>query len=269
VEARPLIGITASEVHAQGRGELVLYGEPAMTEMTLGLSYARAIQRAGGVPVVIPPMPVEAVGALLERLGGILLSGGPDIDPGAYGADPHPELGPTTRELDVVELSIAGDAVAADIPLLGISRGAQALNIARGGTLFQHLPEQFGRQLSHLPSRGGRPSVHRVRIDPESRLWDSLGGVGELDVDSYHHQSASGLGRGVRAVAWAPDGVVEAIEVPESTFAVGVQWHAESMLDEPSQLRLFGALVRAAADRACGGAAVARRTNRPTRVAVI
>ena len=240
-----------------------------MAEMTLGLSYARAIQRAGGVPVVIPPMPVEAIGALLERLGGVLLSGGPDIDPGAYGAEPHRELGPTTRELDIVELSIAGGAVAADKPLLGISRGAQALNIARGGTLFQHLPEQFGREFSHLPPGGGRPSVHRVRIDPGSRLWESLGGVGELDVNSYHHQSASGLGRGVRAVAWAPDGVVEAIEVPESTFVVGVQWHAESMLDEPSQLRLFGALVRAAIDRANGGGAVARRTSRATRVAVI
>lgn len=228
------------------------YGEPAMPEMTLGLSYARAIQRAGGLPVVIPPVPVEAMSALLERVDGILLSGGPDIHPGAYGEEPHPELGPTWRELDIAELAIAGDAVAGDVPLLGVSRGAQALNIARGGTLFQHLPEQFGRGPHHMSQHAGSASVHEVRVEAASRLCEAMGGVEELAVNSYHHQSASGLGRGVRAVAWAPDAVVEAIEVPDASFAIGVQWHAESMLDQPSQLRLFGALVRAASERAAG-----------------
>ena len=219
-----------------------------MPEMTLGLSYARAIQRAGGLPVVIPPVPVEAIAGMLSKVDAVVLSGGPDIHPGAYGEAPHPELGPTYRELDIAELAIAGDAVAADIPLLGISRGAQALNIARGGTLFQHLPEQVGRSLHHLPPGGGKQAVHPVRVEESSRLHEALGGVSTLEVSSYHHQSASGLGRGVRAVAWAPDGVVEAIEVPGTGFAIGVQWHAESMLDVPSQLRLFGALVRAATD---------------------
>ena len=269
VDAPPLIGITTSEVNAGERGELVPYGEPAMPEMSLGLSYARAVQRAGGVPVVIPPVPVETVGSLLAQLHGVLLSGGPDIHPGAYGEEAHPELGPTWRELDIAELAIAGDAVAADIPLLGISRGAQALNIARGGTLFQHLPEKFGRELRHLEPGEGRTSVHQVRVEERTRLCEALGGASSLEVNSYHHQSASGLGRGVRAVAWAPDGVVEAIEVPDATFAIGVQWHAESMLDQPSQLRLFGALVRAAADRAAGVAPRVRIEARATRLAVI
>ena len=250
--APPLVGITASEVHGLEQGELIRYGEPAMAEMTLGLSYARAVQRSGGLPVVIPPVAVEAVPALLEQLDGVVLSGGPDIDPSAYGAEPHAELGPTWRELDVAELAIAGEAVARDVPLLGISRGAQALNIARGGTLFQHLPEQFGRGLRHLQPGSGRTARHEVRVEGESLLHDALGGVAELEVSSYHHQATSGLGRAVRAVAWAPDGVVEAIEVPEATFAIGVQWHAESMLDDPSQLRLFGALVRAAGERSSG-----------------
>jgi putative glutamine amidotransferase len=243
---QPLVGITASEVHGAEHGELIRYGEPAMPEMTLGLSYARAVQRAGGLPVVIPPVPVEGVSELLAKLDAVVLSGGPDIHPTAYGADPHPELGPTWRELDAAELAIAGEAVSSDVPLLGISRGAQALNIARGGTLFQHLPEQFGRRLHHLQPSAGSTATHAVRVEEASRLFDALGGADELEVSSYHHQSASGLGRGVKAVAWAPDGVVEAIEVPDATFAVGVQWHAESMLDNPSQLRLFGALVRAA-----------------------
>lgn len=245
---KPLIGITASEVHGAEHGELIRYGEPAMPEMTLGLSYARAVQRAGGLPVVIPPMAVEGISELLAQLDAVVLSGGPDIHPVAYGEEPHPELGPTWRELDIAELAIAGDAVEKDIPILGISRGAQALNIARGGTLFQHLPEQFGRGLHHLQPSAGRAATHQVRVEEESRLFEALGSVAELEVSSYHHQSASGLGRAVKAVAWAPDGVVEAIEVPQARFAIGVQWHAESMLDNPSQLRLFGALVRAAGE---------------------
>jgi putative glutamine amidotransferase len=259
--APPLVGITASEVHGAEHCELIRYGEPAMPEMTLGLSYARAIQRAGGVPVVIPPVPVEAVSSLLGRLDAVVLSGGPDIHPAAYGEDPHPELGPTWRELDIAELAIAGAAVERDLPLLGISRGAQALNIARGGTLFQHLPEQFGRRLHHLQPAGGKTASHAVRVKEGSCLFDALGGSAELEVSSYHHQSASGLGRAVRAVAWAPDGVVEAIEVPGASFAVGVQWHAESMLDQPAQLRLFGALVRAAAGAASRPAPSAAATS--------
>jgi putative glutamine amidotransferase len=267
--APPLVGITASEVHGARRGELVRYGEPAMAEMTLGLSYARAVQRAGGLPVVIPPVGVEAVGALVERLDALVLSGGPDIHPGSYGADPHPELGPTWRELDVAELALAGDAVALDVPLLGISRGAQALNIARGGTLFQHLPERFGRGIHHPQPGGEKTARHAVRIDEGSKLFSALGGVTELEVSSYHHQATSGLGRAVNAVAWAPDGVVEAIEVPEAAFAIGVQWHAEAMLDDPSQLRLFGALVRAASDRAARAGAPSAPSPASTTLAVI
>src|SRR5204863_7680193 len=191
-----------------------------------------------------------------------------DIHPEAYGEPPHPELGPTWRDLDATELALARQAIATDLPMLAISRGAQALNIARGGTLFQHLPERFGRSIQHRQLAEGPGTTHPVEIAPESTLARALGCT-ELKVNSYHHQATSGLGRGVRAVAWAPDGVVEAIEVPRSAFAIGVQWHAESMLDDPSQLRLFGALVRAAGERSCGASKAPASQPGSTSMAVI
>jgi putative glutamine amidotransferase len=247
--SRPLIGVTASEVRLSDQVTLTPHGEPARREMALGLTYLRAIERAGGIPVVIPPLEIEAIPALLAHLHGVLLSGGPDIHPEAYGESPHPELGPTWRTLDATELALVRQAVATGMPLLAISRGAQALNIARGGTLFQHLPERFGRAIQHRQLADGPSSTHAVEIDPDSTLARALGCT-ELDVNSYHHQSTSGLGRGVRAVAWAPDGVVEAIEVPGGTFTVGVQWHAESMTDSRAHASLFRAFVDSALELA-------------------
>jgi putative glutamine amidotransferase len=158
-------------------------------------------------------------------------------------------MGPTWRDLDATELALARHAIATGMPLLAISRGAQALNIARGGTLFQHLPEQFGRAIQHRQLADGPGSTHPVEVDADSTLARALGCT-ELDVNSYHHQSTSGLGRGVRAVAWAPDGVVEAVEVPRAPFAVGVQWHAESMIESAPHARLFRAFVESAAEPA-------------------
>jgi putative glutamine amidotransferase len=247
--SRPLIGVTTSEVRLEDQVQLTPHGEPPRREMALGLTYLRAIERAGGLPVVIPPLPIDAIPSLMENLHGVLLSGGPDIHPEAYGEAPHPELGPTWRDLDATEIALARHAVASGIPLLAISRGAQALNIARGGTLFQHLPERFGRAIQHRQLAGRPGSTHPVEIADDSALARALGCT-ELDVNSYHHQSTSGLGRGVRAVAWAPDGVVEAIEVPMSPFTVGVQWHAESMSDSPPHARLFRGFVEAAAGEA-------------------
>jgi putative glutamine amidotransferase len=248
-DARPLIGVTTSEVRMAAQVTLTPHGEPPRREMAFGLTYLRAIERAGGLPVVIPPLPVDAIPALLANLHGVLLSGGPDIHPEAYGQAPHAELGPTWRDLDATELALARQAISIGMPLLAISRGAQALNIARGGTLFQHLPEQFGRAIQHRQLADGPSSTHPVDIAEDSVLAEALG-TNRLEVNSYHHQSTSGLGRGVRAVAWAPDGVVEAVEVPKSRFAVGVQWHAESMADSGPHAGLFNAFVGAAAEDA-------------------
>jgi putative glutamine amidotransferase len=248
-DPRPLIGVTTSELRPADHVTLTPHGEPPRREMALGLTYLRAIEHAGGIPVAIPPLPVDAIPPLLKNLHGVLLSGGPDIHPEAYGESPHPELGPTWRDLDAMELALARLATASDLPTLAISRGAQALNIARGGTLFQHLPERFGRAIQHRQLGNRSSSTHPVEIAEDSVLAGAIGCT-TLQVNSYHHQATSGLGRGVRAVAWAPDGVVEAIEVPQSSFAVGVQWHAESMPGSTAHARLFTAFVAAASGAA-------------------
>jgi putative glutamine amidotransferase len=255
-QPRPLIGVTTSEVRLEDQVGLTPHGEPPRREMALGLTYLRAIERAGGIPVVIPPLEVEAIPSLLAHLDGVVLSGGPDIHPEAYGEAPHPELGPTRRGLDATELALARQAIATDLPMLAISRGAQALNIARGGTLFQHLPERFGRSIQHRQLAEGPGTTHPVDIARDSALARALGTT-ELKVNSYHHQATSGLGRGVRAVAWAPDGVVEAIEVPRSAFVIGVQWHAESMVDSPAHASLFRTFVAAAGENALAESAQA------------
>ncbi len=149
---RPLIGVTTSELRAYATGTLRRHGEPPLPEMALGMTYLRAIDGAGGMPVVLPPL--GDAEALLERLDGVCLSGGPDLDPDAYGApERHAELGPTEPGLDAFELALARAADERGLPLLGICRGAQTLNVARGGTLHQHLP------VTARTSRGRSPPM--------------------------------------------------------------------------------------------------------------
>jgi putative glutamine amidotransferase len=238
---RPLIGVTTSEVR---RGELATlrrHGEPPQHEMALGLTYMRAIELAGGVPVVLPPLELGAMTTLLTRLDGVCLSGGPDLDPAGYGARAHAALGPTEPLLDRFELALARAADAAGMPLLGICRGAQALNVARGGTLHQHVEGHRQTQLATLPT-------HSVRIAARSRAALLLGGHA-AEVNSFHHQAVATLGDGLVATAWAPDGTIEGIEDPEHPFLLAVQWHAETLVDEFGQLALFAALVEAATAR--------------------
>ena len=240
----PLIGVTTSEVR---RGELATlrrHGEPPQHEMALGLTYMRAVELAGGVPVVLPPLE-DGIATLLERLDGVCLSGGPDLDPAAYGARAHELLGPTEPALDRFELELARAADAAGMPVLGVCRGAQTLNVARGGTLHQHVEGHRQTELATRP-------VHPVRIAPRS-LAARLLGVHSADVNSFHHQAVDRLGDGLVATAWAPDGTVEAIEDPRHPFLLGVQWHAETLIADDGQLALFRALVDAAGGRAVPG----------------
>jgi putative glutamine amidotransferase len=240
----PLIGVTTSEVR---RGELATlrrHGEPPQHEMALGLTYMRAVELAGGVPVVLPPLE-NGLETLLDRLDGICLSGGPDLDPVAYGARAHELLGPTEPALDRFELQLARAADAAGLPLLGICRGAQALNVARGGTLHQHVEGHRQTELATQP-------VHAVRIAPRSRVSRVLG-TRATQVNSFHHQAVHELGHGLVASAWAPDGTIEAIEDRRHPFLLAVQWHAETLVEAPGQLALFRALVEAASGRAVLG----------------
>jgi len=235
---KPLIGVTTSELRASGAGTLRRHGEPPHAEMALGMTYLRAIEAAGGMAVVLPPLGDAT--ALLARLDAICLSGGPDLDPDAYGArERHDELGPTEPDLDAFELQLARAADARGIPVLGICRGAQTLNVARGGTLHQHLP-------GHRQVEPATATTHTVHVAAGSRL-EALTGNALLRVNSFHHQAIDALGRGLRAVAHAPDGVVEAIEAPGRHFVLGVQWHAEGLVHDPRHRGLFEALVVAAA----------------------
>ena len=245
---RPLIGVTTSEVRVGERVEQTPQGEPPRREMALGLTYLRAIEAAGGLPVVIPPLDLEAVEPLLDRFGGICLSGGPDLDPAAYTERRHPELGPVEPELDHFELELARRADARGLPILAVCRGQQALNVARGGTLHQHLPDRPGVTIEHRQSAPGDRPTHGVEVMAHSTLA-RLMGRRRARVNSFHHQAVDRLGAGLRAVAWSPDGVIEAVEAPGREFVVGVQWHAETLVARRDNAGLFAGLVRAASQR--------------------
>jgi putative glutamine amidotransferase len=248
-QERPLIGVTTSELRPAERVEPLPEGEPGGREMALGLPYLRGIEEAGGLPVVIPLLGDDAIEPLIDCFDGICLSGGPDLDPSGYGAEPHPELGPTEPDLDRFELAVARRADAREMPILAICRGTQALNVVRGGALYQHLPE-LSTEIAHRQKAAGDKTSHPVEIEPGSHLATALGveeiEVGDrLDVNSFHHQAIDRLGEGLKVSARAPDGTVEAIEDPRRPFLIGVQWHAETLVHRSYEAALFRSFVEA------------------------
>jgi putative glutamine amidotransferase len=243
--SRPLIGVTTSEVRRSEGVRQTPQGEPPQVEMALGLKYLRAIEAAGGLPVVLPPLAGDALEPLLEHLTGVCLSGGPDLGPESYGQERHPQLGPTEDDVDRFELALARIAWRRELPLLAICRGAQALNVVRGGTLVQHLPDLEDDSVPHRQEAAGEEPTHDIEIDRGSLLARVMG-ARTARVNSFHHQAVSTLGRGLRVVARAPDGVVEGIEAPGRGYVLGVQWHAECLAERPEQAALFECLVAAA-----------------------
>jgi putative glutamine amidotransferase len=243
----PLIAVTTPEMRAPMLDGATAEADPPRTEMVLGMRYLEAIGRAGGLAMVVPPLPGPAIPALLDRVDGICLSGGPDLHPDAYGADPHPELGPTEPRLDAFELALARAADERDMPVLAICRGAQVLNVARGGTLHQHLPDRT--DLEHRQGEAPFEPVHRVSLAAKSLLY-RLAGSAWLAVNSFHHQAADRIGDGLRVCATAPDGTVEALWDPGARFCVGVQWHPEVLTHRSEHAALFHGLVAAAAGSA-------------------
>jgi putative glutamine amidotransferase len=239
---QPLIGIS---------GGLVRTNEWSPPVVGHRQSYVDAVLQAGGLPVLLPPLTnPRALRALYERLDGVLLAGGDDIDPARYGEAPHPRLGAVSPERDTAELQLARWAFADGKPLLGICRGLQVLNVARGGTLWQDLPSEHPEGLDHYTSatlRRWDMVDHAVELDAGSRLAALLGTTA-IGLNSLHHQAVKRLGAGLRAVGYAPDGVVEAIEGGGAAFVVGVQGHPETLWQatEPRWRRLFGGLIAAA-----------------------
>lgn len=199
-------------------------------------TYVDAVARAGGTPVLLPPVEHGADG-VLDALAGLVLTGGADVDPARYGEAQHPETTGLRPDRDAWELDLLTRALDLDLPVLGVCRGTQVLNVGLGGSLTQHLPDVVGNQ-DHRPQVGVFGGV-RVRLAAGSRLAGLLGD--ELPVSCHHHQSIDRLAAGLTAVGWAPDGTVEAVELPGRRFTLGVQWHPE----EDRDVRLFAALVAA------------------------
>ena len=248
----PLIGVSTSEMRIPARTHSLAESEPPMRELALGMSYPMSVERAGALPVVLAPVDVAHVDALLERLDGLMLSGGPDIHPAAYGEEPHPALGPTERDLDLFELELVRRADERGMPILGVCRGEQMLNIARGGSLIQDLPTLVGEEIDHRQEQPGRIPTHAVVLESGSRLEGVMGRQAD-EVNSFHHQAVKRLGQRLKPVAWSPDGVIEAIEATDRDFVLGVQWHAESLSEREDQAGLFSAFVAAAARYADAG----------------
>lgn len=228
----PLIGLSAYSVRAA-------WGAWDTDAVLLPTQYTDAVVTAGGVPVLLPPLP-GVIEAALPRLDGLLLAGGPDVAPRLYGEDAGPNTQPPRPERDDAELRLLAGAVARGLPVLGICRGLQLLNVARGGSLHQHLPDVLG-DLGHAPAPGVYGD-HPVTVGDRTRLAGLLGRTRVPGVPTYHHQGIARLGSGLVATAWADDGTIEAVEDPELPFCVAVQWHPEAG-DDPS---LFTGLVEAA-----------------------
>ncbi len=234
----PFATSRAPEGSAQPRRPLVIgvggipmqvqYGEVWNTPVVMmNRTYLDAIERAGALAVVLSPTRIlaENVGAALDLLDGLILAGGTDIDPARYGQDPHPKLGNLEPTRDHTELALAAAALERDLPVLGICRGMELLNVAAGGTLTQHLPEILGHD-AHLRTVGIFES-HRVEIVAATATARIAGGSSRV-VKSHHHQAVDQLGTGVTVTAWDADHqVVEAIELTCSSLAIGVQWHPE------------------------------------------
>jgi putative glutamine amidotransferase len=246
MRVRPLIAVTTSELRRPEDVVARPEGEPPKLEVALATLYPEAIERAGGVPVIVPLLRPDAIAALLDRVDGVCLPGGPDLQPSVYGEEPHPKLGPTEPRVDAVELALVRAADRHNLPILGICRGMQLLNVARGGTLHQHLPDVIGDRLQHRQPAHGSITTHRVETAPNSRLRYALGGP-KLEVNSFHHQAVHVLGTNLAATAWAEDGTIEAIEQAGERMVMGVQWHAEGL---HAHGPLFDLLIDAAAGTA-------------------
>jgi putative glutamine amidotransferase len=241
-----IIGVSTSEMRRPERVVHDPHSEPVQSrELALGLTYPEAISRAGAVPVIIPPLDPDSIEPLLDGLCGLCLSGGPDLHPTVYGAEPHPALGLTEPHLDLFEIALVRAAEARELPVLAICRGLQVLNVSRGGTLVQDLPSQRPSDVLHRQTLPAATATHAVAIVPESAVAGALGAAA-IAVNSFHHQAVDVLGSGLRAVGWASDGVIEALEATDRAFTIAVQWHAESMVDSPEQARMLHAFATAA-----------------------
>jgi putative glutamine amidotransferase len=242
----PLIGVTTSATADDDSS-----GTPHRAH--LNRAYVLAVQQAGGVPVLLPPyLDRPAREGLWGRLDGLVLSGGGDIDPARFHEPRHPAADLISKARDALELELTERAIAQGMPLLAICRGLQVLNVARGGSLHQHVPDAFPTSaIAHAQHQAREQPSHPVKVMVEGGRLGAVLGAPELRVNSFHHQAVNRLGRGLQEAAWSPDGVIEAVDLPAAGgLVLAVQWHPEDLVGhDPSARRLFTALVEAATAR--------------------
>ena len=227
----PRVGLTTYREPAR-------WGEWDERADLLPADYTDAVHSAGAAAVLLPPAPDGHAAAVLDGQHALVIAGGPDVDPARYGSRPHPRTGAARTDRDAWELALVREALGRDLPLLAICRGMQVLNVALGGSLVQHLPDVVGTEI-HSPVRGAH-GRHDVTLAEGSRLAGVCGAA--IRVATHHHQAVERLGDGLVACGWAPDGTVEAVDLPARTWAYGVQWHPEAY----SGAALFTALADAA-----------------------
>jgi putative glutamine amidotransferase len=237
----PLIGVSTSITIDE-------YPERAFVNS----AYLRAVEQAGGVPVLLaPPLSAAAHEALWARLDGLVLTGGGDIAPSRFGEAPHPKTALVSPDRDGLELDLVDRALRDDVPFFAICRGLQVLNVALGGSLHQHVPDVFGDAVQHAQPDKRHVASHDVKLQTEGTRLGTIVGASELRVNSFHHQAVCRLGRDLKDVAWAPDNVIEALEhTDRRRFVVAVQWHPEDLVGHDAAARaLFTAVVDAARAR--------------------
>ncbi|MCQ4574400.1 MAG: gamma-glutamyl-gamma-aminobutyrate hydrolase family protein [Candidatus Brocadiales bacterium] len=231
---RPVIGINCNYE------EEVVVVEDTRPRYYLDRDYCMAVELVGGIPVLLPRVEEDGIENVLGMLDGLILSGGTDIDPSRYGQKAHPSMVPMPVEKEEFDFKLIRSALKLDMPILGICYGEQLLNVSLGGSLFQDIPAHMNTSINHRNPPGGR---HKVLIEKGSRLHRMLG-VDAVDTNSAHHQTVDRLGNGLKVCARTEDGVIEAVESDRHTFVVAVQWHPETMLDEPVERGLFSSFIK-------------------------
>ena len=249
MRTRPLIGVTTQTLQAI---DGIPDGLPQ--SVVMNQRYYHAVASAGGAPVLIPLMDdVDALRAIYDRVDGVLIPGGVDVDPAMFGETPHQRLGRIDPARDRVEIQLAAWAMNEGKPILGLCRGLQVINVALGGTLYQDLEAEYPKAIKHdyFPTYGFARDhlAHEVVVKAGSRLRHAVASA-SIPVNSMHHQGIKTLAPALIASATAPDGLIEAVESPNDQFVVGVQWHPEVFeLSEPSTGQLFTDFVAAAGNR--------------------
>ncbi len=235
---QPLIGITAARSTSHS----------GLPEFSVVEAYVRAVSQAGACPVLIPPSLSEVeLNTIVQRLDGVLFSGGGDIDPVYYGAEPHPKVGEVDLDRDRMELHLLQKSVQEATPFLGICRGLQLVNVGLGGTLYADIHDQYSAAQKHdyYPGWPRNYLAHEVKVTQDSQLAGILG-LDQAEVNSFHHQAVCQLAPGLHPTAYSPDGLVEAVELPDHPFGLAVQWHPEWLTAYAPMRALFRAFTEAA-----------------------